>query len=1140
MQGMDRRKYTLGLDLGSSSLGWALVELDASDHPLHVLNAGARIFDPGVVGGDTQIEQGKDHSKASERRFARQQRKQTYRRALRQKKLFRLLQDAGLLPTGEQNTSEAFSEQRHKILNDLDKELASRWRGRAKVPGSTLDLADQSLVYLLRSIAVESRLEPDEIGRILYHLSQRRGYLSNGLDEEETAEAESEEVAIPKALTRNQKKQKEAEDKKQGEVAKGISDLRAKMDTAGTRYVGSYFALVNPHEERIRHRWTERAMFKEEFAAIWSKQREFYPERLTDELEAKVRYWLFFQRPLASAKHLIGFCELEKKERRAPWATLEAQRFRLLQRVNDLRVIERGGGIERSLRKEERERILDHLQNKGDLTFKSMKALLGSPEIEGFNLERLVKDRIEGNRVNVHMLRVFGDQWNALSNEDKHKAVEQWRTIRPEKLEQVGREQWGLDEFAAKRWGDTKLSRPPKDYCNLSRKALLELLPLMEDRVPFKTAEREKYGKRFSGTEPFDFVPRVVDFLPSITNPAVLRALTELRKVVNAIVREHGRPYQIRIELARELRRNRRDRAALFNDNQNRMKKREDGARWILAQQNKLNPSPQELRDVPHYMIEKWLLAEECRWLCPYTNETINYTNLFTYPVFEVEHIIPLSRCTDNSFANKTLCHRSANQNKGGKTPWEAYHSKEELWAQIRDRVSRFTGGPRIGKHPKLRRFELRSLEEIEGFTSRQLNDTRYTSKLAARLLMSLYGGRDTEVFPEANSDTAEFFDKTGRRIFASTGGVTKLLRDAWHLHPDVVLQLPSEKDSERRKGKDRSDHRHHAVDALVIALTTEQQVRDISLHAQSNMGNKWPLDYRDLVRGLLSPWTNREEFLGDVFPRMSVSHKPEHKLSGSLHKAGIYGKTRDYTAAGKPIVHERIPISDKLTSSDINSIVDQNVRNAVRLMEQTIGGFKKWSTDKHGYPLLKTKNGGAIPIKKIRIKSTNGGSIIGAKRAGDFNEPSRELINARRVDASEKHHVALFVSRKEVGKEKKLREKWVSESVSLFEAHCRYSAGQSIIRKQLQKDPEANFLYSLRKGDTVKLTQGGQEGYYILTAIEADGRINFVPINAAGKRTEQGNVKIREMADGLRLLKLEKVYIDLLGVPHPVHESSL
>ena len=100
MPGMDFRKYTLGLDLGSASLGWALVELDDSDNPVRLMDAGVRIFDPGVVGGEAEIQKGRDKSKASERRSARQTRKQTYRRSLRQKKLFRLLQEHGLLPSG--------------------------------------------------------------------------------------------------------------------------------------------------------------------------------------------------------------------------------------------------------------------------------------------------------------------------------------------------------------------------------------------------------------------------------------------------------------------------------------------------------------------------------------------------------------------------------------------------------------------------------------------------------------------------------------------------------------------------------------------------------------------------------------------------------------------------------------------------------------------------------------------------------------------------------------------------------------------------------------------------------------------------------------------------------------------------------
>jgi len=417
----NRLKYTLGLDLGSASCGWAVVELDGYNEPVRLVDAGVRIFDPGVVGGESEIQKGKDKSKASERRLARQARRQTYRRALRQRKLFLLLQEHDLLP--HNNGLEAgkkSSEQRHEILNALDKRLISAWRGKATVPGSAMDMADQSLVYLLRAAAVKEKIEPEALGRILYHLTQRRGYWSNRL---EVAEAEansgtSEAIGIvPAKKTSRKVKQEEPEDE-QGKVAKGISTLRSEMDAAGTRYLGSYFAMLNPHDKRIRHRWTERSMFVEEFATIWETQKKFYPEILTEAFEAKVRYWLFFQRPLASANHLIGFCELEKGERRAPWATLEAQRFRLLQKVNDLRLIE--DGHEFSLQADERKRVLDHLETKGDLRFSGLKKLLGRAGIEGFNLERGLKDKIEGNRVNVAMLEVFGDQWNAFSLEVKH------------------------------------------------------------------------------------------------------------------------------------------------------------------------------------------------------------------------------------------------------------------------------------------------------------------------------------------------------------------------------------------------------------------------------------------------------------------------------------------------------------------------------------------------------------------------------------------------------------------------------------------------------------------------------------------------------------------------------------------------
>jgi len=142
-------------------------------------------------------------------------------------------------------------------------------------------------------------------------------------------------------------------------------------------------------------------------------------------------------------------------------------------------------------------------------------------------------------------------------------------------------------------------------------------------------------------------------------------------------------------------------------------------------------------------------------------------------------------------------------------------------------------------------------------------------------------------------------------------------------------------------------------------------------------------------------------------------------------------------------------------------------------------------------------------------------------------------------VDSSAKHHVAVFVTRAQSGKNKKLTERWVSSCISVLEAHHRHRSGQPVVKKMYDKDAEADFLFSLQKSDIVELGPDNNRDYYLLTSIEADGRINFVPIKAAGKREDQGNVRVREMANGLRPLNLKKVFIDLLGVPHYVQESD-
>ena len=169
-------EYTLGLDLGSASIGWALVALDSSHRPTGLLNASVRIFEPGVEGSSLDIEQGKDKSKAVARREARLHRRQLRRRAARQRDLFLLLQCKGLLPAAS-DCSTDLSSQRHQVLNELDRALAVELRER--LAAQDAEAVEQVLPYYLRKSALDRKLTAYELGRVFYHLIQRRGFKSN-------------------------------------------------------------------------------------------------------------------------------------------------------------------------------------------------------------------------------------------------------------------------------------------------------------------------------------------------------------------------------------------------------------------------------------------------------------------------------------------------------------------------------------------------------------------------------------------------------------------------------------------------------------------------------------------------------------------------------------------------------------------------------------------------------------------------------------------------------------------------------------------------------------------------------------------------------------------------------------------------
>jgi CRISPR-associated endonuclease Csn1 len=1063
MQPKRKGGYILGLDLGANSIGWALLRAtvlgkDGRLKPFSIESTGARIFEAGVEG---DIESGKDESRSKARRDARSVRRRLDRTSRRLSHLFYLLQDAGLLPESKEyqtgikkKTSGDRKEDmvkkaqaRYRIITELDKELLNKF-------AKNEPLALQSLPYILRAKALDEKLEPFELGRALYHLGQRRGFLSN-------------------------RKADLKDDEEIGKVKSGILELDGKMEEVNARTLGEYFSKLNPKEERIRSRWTSRGMYDREFNLIWESHAKYNPEILTEELRKKIWRAIFYQRPVKSQSHLIGKCQFEKIRKRAPIACLDFQRFRMVQKVNNTEFYSpKGEALE--FTSEQRDLLLDSLEKKGDITFAKAKKLLGLKKEHRFNWESGGEKEFIGNRTAEKIIKIFGyDRWQKFSENERNQIVDDILSIQHESgLLKRGRVKWGLDENNAKEFSNIKLE---KGYCGLSRQSISKLLPLMEKGTKYMTAVKEVYGEIYSNKK-VDFLPPVVYSMPELTNPTVKRVLTELKKVVNGIIGEYGKPDEIRIELARELKKTRKDRKRITQNMRKNEKARLEAAEKIIKEAGIKQPTRTD--------ITKCLLWEESNGQCPYTGKEINIKKLFGAEI-DIEHIIPESRCLDNSYMNKTLCFAKENREiKHNKTPWEAYGSDPKKWEQIIQRVKRFQ---REAARIKLERFQIKDLKELDDFISSQLNDTKYASKLAKKYLGLLYG-------EEALS-----------RIQATKGGMTAVIRGAWKLNS--ILKDGDEVDYELddvvslEVGKNRTDHRHHAVDAVCIALTNRSTVKMMSDASKRAFEAK-----RRRFAPVAPPWNGFYDNVKDMIDKTVVSHRVSKKVSGPLHAETIYSY-QGKDERGKPIVHIRKPLSAPLTKNEVENIVDDKVREIVLLKLKELGGDLKKLGMLENHPYMETKDGRKIPIHKVRIRKTLSTEEIGTS------------VSTRHVEISSNHHIEIYEY-----KDKKGKIKWDGDVVSTFEAMRRLRKGDPIIKRD---QGEGNkFLFSLAINESVSMKNDeGNDDLYIVQKIGQNKQIFFYRHNDARPKADiQKKSPCSRYPESLRKSGAKKILITPLG----------
>lgn len=640
--------------------------------------------------------------------------------------------------------------------------------------------------------------------------------------------------------------------------------------------------------------------YLDEFERIWTKQAEFHPE-LTAELKKEIRdIVIFYQRPLKSQKGLVSVCELERKEieitvngkkktkivgpkvcpKSSPWF----QEFKIWQIINNLKV----NG--RFLEQEEKEKLACELSIKEKLSKSDALKLLFGKNSKDLDLNY---KEIEGNRTQAALFKAYakileesghGEAEELLkkSSAEIVKTVEDvfaalgyntdilcFDTTLPddEVEEQAMFRLWHLlysyEGDKSKSGNDSLVNKISEitgcekvyakiiaavtfapDYGSLSSKAIKKILPYMQEGNEYSLAceyAGYRHSKRSLTKEELEnksYKDRLDPVLKnSLRNPVVEKILNQMVNVVNAVIDEYGKPDEIRIELARELKKSKQEREKAASDMSAASKENDYNRKELQEKFGIANPSR---NDIIKYRLYKELAPIGCKTL--YSNTYISQERLFSKD-FDVEHIIPQARLFDDSFANKTLEAKDINIQKGSMTAFDYVKSKygEEGVAEYKSRIQKLLNDKAISK-TKAAHLLMSEKDIPDGFIERDLRDSQYIAKKAREIL-----------------------EEAVKFVVPTTGSITARLREDWQL-VDMMKELNWDKYylsglTETYLDKDgqtktritdwtkRNDHRHHAMDALTIAFTKRSYIQYLNnLNARVPKGEKDP-QYVDLSK---------------------------------------------------------------------------------------------------------------------------------------------------------------------------------------------------------------------------------------------------------------------------------------------------
>ncbi len=983
-------KKVLGLDLGSNSIGWALMS-EENGEVSEIVDLGSRIFNKAV-------EEKVPTPKNKKRRDMRLGRRVLQRRARRKQRMANYLISLDLLP---QALSNNFGQE--KLLNELGNP------------------------YELRTKGLDEQLTPHEFGRVILHFVARRGFLSSKKQVAGDLVDDPDTIEFLKELEEQEQKKRAAREAKllaQGKIIKttqddqsedafkdDISSVYKAIQNSQCRTLGEYlYKRDNGKVKRNRshdggHLRTDRKMYQDELQLIWQTQQQYFPDLPKDFMEKNkgVLKIIFYQRPLKLRKDRVGKCLLEPKHYRANVARLEVQRFRYLQDVNNLKY-SKPHSQERQLNDEQKDKLKTYFEHHPKITMTVLRKQLGLDKSTKINLET---KNLKGNITACNIRNVIGDKWDKYSDEERSQLFEDLFTIKKKSaLKKRLITHWGFDKQTAVK---LCLIEFETSHSNHSLKAIKKLLPFLEQGLRYDEA-RVKAGYGYEVVE--NEVQNKLSAPLETSNPIVNKGMHELRRVVNAIIKQYGKPDTVRIEMARDLEMN----TKRYKENKARQKKNQK------ANESATEAFRQETgRQYPsHKQKISYRLWEDQDKRCAYSGKTIALGQIFSAEC-EIDHILPFKKSLDDSYMNKVLCFEAENRNKGDRTPVDAWGGDNDKWNQITQAISRWDKSLKS----KVSRFYMQEADLQErDCVSTQLNDTRYISSLAQ-----------------------DYMRKLGCDVNVTKGFVVSQIRHQWGFD-----NLIGEADK-----KDRTDHRHHAIDAVVIASTSR------SLYQQAVRG----IEHNKLK--IPQPYSDILQELSEKLKHTIVSHVPQYKLSGALHEetgAGYLAlKDRQTGKIIKQGLVYRKTLNQEFTLKNAQNIVDEGVRNTVlqHILDHDENTKKAFTSDTLKYLKL-----GQNPIKRVRVWQSETTPEKLAKTKCGIKDKQGNIF--RWMAYGNNHHVEI-IQHKETDSIKGV-------FVTMMEASTRAKGigikKQPIVNKNHGKDWQ--FLYALHINDLVSIEDEQEE----------------------------------------------------------------